>query len=281
MYEFQNLSESEIPHLYIFQTKHFDPSKDVHTFCSLVPDGLKFAFGWFWFPETRSWQLTADVWGTFAQQFASWHVCSMKKQAALLFTVWFSSKKNLKAAWRGPSSETLGFKYSLWFLAFFSACPNPESKCRSRRPNHRSLCFVFLQMQDKHIWGTLCSRMSRLFGGMWCFLLPGRWNLSFFDCSRRAGRERLRSGSSSSPVVWPPTVMLSCFWEEGFFSASLSFPNASSQPFPLFQSMPHFATQTPVLSLQAVTPPRRPSLCDWLLFDNWPLLVLLFEPTIV
>lgn len=24
-----------------------------------------------------------------------------------------------------------------------------------------------------------------------------------------------------------------------------------------------------------------PSLCDWLLFDNWPLLVLLFEPTIV
>lgn len=35
--------------------------------------------------------------------------------------------------------------------------------------------------------------------------------------------ESPRSRSSSSPVVWPLTVMLSCFWEEGFFSASLSF----------------------------------------------------------
>lgn len=68
----------------------------------------------------------------------------------------------------------------------------------------------------------------------------------------------------------------------GFLFCLPFIANASSQPFPLFQPMPHFATQALMLFLHAPLPPTPyPSLCDWLLFDNWPLLVLLFEPTIV
>lgn len=75
----------------------------------------------------------------------------------------------------------------------------------------------------------------------WCTVRAAEWL-----CSR------------SSPVIWPLTVMLNCLWEEGFFSASPFFANASSQPFPLFQSMPHFATQA--LVLFAAAPLILPSL---------------------
>lgn len=106
-------------------------------------------------------------------------------------------------------------------------------------------------------------------------------NWTSSSCTVRAAGS-LCSGSSSSPVIWPLTVMLNCFWEEGFFSASLSLrmPLPSHSPsFSRCHILPHrpwcFFSASPLPS----TP--YPSLCDWLLFDNWPLLVLLFEPTIV
>lgn len=103
-------------------------------------------------------------------------------------------------------------------------------------------------------------------------LLSHELNIQLMPC------ESPCSGSSSSPVAWPLTVMLSCFWEEGFFSASLSsrMPLPSHSPsFRRCHILPH--------SLWCPPSPASPypSLCDWLLFDNWPLLVLLFEPTIV
>lgn len=72
-------------------------------------------------------------------------------------------------------------------------------------------------------------------------------------------RESPRSGSSSSPVVSPPTVMLSCFWEEGFFSASLSFrmPLPSHSPsFRRCHILPHSLwCPLPSLPLHPLTPP--------------------------
>lgn len=64
----------------------------------------------------------------------------------------------------------------------------------------------------------------------------------------------------SSPVVWPLMVMLNCFWEEGFFSASLSLqmPLPSHSPsFSRCHILPHrpwcfFCTP---LSLRPLTPP--------------------------
>lgn len=81
-------------------------------------------------------------------------------------------------------------------------------------------------------------------------------NWASSSCSVRVA-EWLCSGSS--PVVWPLTVMLNCLWEEGFFSASPFIANASSQPFPLFQPMPHFATQALVLFAAAPLNPPPPT----------------------
>uniref|UniRef100_A0A669CQG5 Uncharacterized protein n=1 Tax=Oreochromis niloticus TaxID=8128 RepID=A0A669CQG5_ORENI len=44
--------------------------------------------------------------------------------------------------------ETMAFKYRLFepcdSLHFFTTCPNPESKCRKQRQNHRSLSLTIV-----------------------------------------------------------------------------------------------------------------------------------------
>lgn len=80
------------------------------------------------------------------------------------------------------------------------------------------------------------------------FLLGHKLNIQLMP------RESPCPGSSSSPVAWTLTVMLSCLWEEGFFSASLSFRMPLPSRSPFFQTMPHFATVSDAFPLASPLP---------------------------
>lgn len=110
----------------------------------------------------------------------------------------------------------------------------------------RSFSFLFIHIFLSYSWQILLKLMSVN------FLLGQKLNIQLM------ARESPCSGSSSSPVVLASDGHAQLLLGRGLLFCLPFIANASSQPFPLFQTMPHFCHTVSDAPPTSPSPPSAP-----------------------
>lgn len=126
---------------------------------------------------------------------------SLKLGVSLLFFFFFklrSIQEKINTGWWGILrqwttkgevclKETMAFKYRLFqpydSLHFFTTCPNPESKCKKQRPNHRARSVSLHCASSSSRWDEHEDKkafQNQLLGLLSCKFLSGAWRVFFF-----------------------------------------------------------------------------------------------------